>query len=76
VNLFYFPSMMLAVFGLWRARRNPMIIAMWTTCLYLTLLAAASWGSTRFRYGVEPFLAIFAAHGFLEAKRSLSLRSR
>jgi 4-amino-4-deoxy-L-arabinose transferase-like glycosyltransferase len=76
VNLFYFPAMMLAVFGLWRARRNPMIIAMWTTCLYLTLLAAASWGSTRFRYGVEPFLAIFAAHGFLEAKRSLSLRSR
>jgi hypothetical protein len=76
VNLLYFPAMLLAIFGLWRARHNSMIIAIWTTCLYLTMLAAASWGSTRFRYGVEPFLAIFAAHGLLEAKRSLSLRFR
>jgi 4-amino-4-deoxy-L-arabinose transferase-like glycosyltransferase len=71
VNLFYLPAMLLAVFGLWHARHNSMVIAMWTTCLYLTMLAAASWGSTRFRYGVEPFLAIFAAHGFLEAQKSL-----
>jgi 4-amino-4-deoxy-L-arabinose transferase-like glycosyltransferase len=69
VNLFYFPAMLLAAFGLWKARHNPAIIPLWTVCLYLTLLAALSWGGTRFRYGVEPFLAIFAAYGLLEVKR-------
>jgi hypothetical protein len=48
------------------------MIPLWTVCLYLRLLAALSWGGTRFRYGVEPFLAIFAAHGLLEVKRLAS----
>ena len=69
VNLFYFPAMLLAAFGLWKSRANPAIIPLWTVCLYLTGLAALSWGGTRFRYGVEPFLAIFAAYGLLEVKR-------
>ena len=69
VNLFYFPAMLLAAFGLWRARYNSAIVPLWTVFLYITLLAAISWGGTRFRYPVEPFLAVFAAHGLLEARK-------
>jgi hypothetical protein len=76
VNLFYFPAMLLAALGLWRARHEPAIVPLWTTCLYLTLLAAVSWGGTRFRYGVEPFLAIFAAHGLLDVHKFSSVRLR
>ena len=57
VNLFYLPAMVLAAFGLWRARYNSTIVPLWTVFLYLTLLAAISWGGTRFRYPVEPFLS-------------------
>jgi len=76
VNLFYFPAMLLAAFGLWRARQNPAIVPLWTTCLYLTLLAVVSWGGTRIRYPVEPFLAIFAAYGLLEVYKFPSARLR
>ena len=61
--------MVLAAFGLWRARYNSTIVPLWTIFLYLTLLAAISWGGTRFRYPVEPFLAVFAAHGLLEVRK-------
>ena len=71
VNVFYFPAMVLAAFGLWRARHNPVIVPLWATCLYFTLLASISWGGTRFRYGVEPFLAVLAAHGLLEVRKLL-----
>jgi hypothetical protein len=74
VNLFYFPAMLLAAFGLWRARLNPAIIPLWATCLYLTLLAAVSWGGTRMRYPAEPFLCIFAAHGLFEVYKIFSTR--
>jgi 4-amino-4-deoxy-L-arabinose transferase-like glycosyltransferase len=76
VNLFYFPAMLLAALGLWKARHNPAIVALWTTFLYLTLLAAFSWGGTRMRYPVEPFLAVFAAHGLLEVHKFSSVRLR
>ena len=76
VNLFYFPSMLLAAFGLWRARHNLAIVPLWTTFLYVTLLAAVSWGGTRIRYPVEPFLAIFAAYGLLEVLKFSSARFR
>ena len=66
VNVFYFPAMLLAAFGLWRARRNPAMVPLWTIFVYMTLLVAISWGGTRFRYPVEPFLAVFAAHGLFE----------
>jgi hypothetical protein len=66
VNLFYFPAMLLAALGLWRARHNLALVPLWTTLLYLTLLTAVSWGGTRIRYPVEPFLAVFAAYGLLE----------
>jgi 4-amino-4-deoxy-L-arabinose transferase-like glycosyltransferase len=74
VNLFYFPAMLLAAFGLWKARGNPAIIPLWATCLYLTLLAAVSWGGTRMRYPAEPFLCIFAAHGLFEMYKLFSAR--
>jgi 4-amino-4-deoxy-L-arabinose transferase-like glycosyltransferase len=76
VNLLYFPAMLLAALGLWMARRNPAMVPLWATCLYLTLLAAASWGGTRIRYPVEPFLAVFAAYGFLEVLTFSSVRLR
>lgn len=72
VNLLYFPSMLLAAFGLWRARHNPAIVPLWTTFLYVTLLSALSWGGTRLRYPVEPFLAVFAAHGLFEIYKFFS----
>jgi 4-amino-4-deoxy-L-arabinose transferase-like glycosyltransferase len=76
VNVFYFPAMLLAALGLWKARHNPAMVPLWTTCLYLTLLAAVSWGGTRIRYPIEPFLAIFAAHGLLEMLKFSSVRLR
>jgi hypothetical protein len=76
VNLFYFPAMLLAALGLWMTRRTPATVPLWTTLLYLTLLAAASWGGTRIRYPVEPFLAVFAAYGFLEVLKFSSVRLR
>jgi hypothetical protein len=68
--------MLLAALGLWRARRIPAMVPLWATCLYLTLLAAASWGGTRIRYPVEPFLAVFAAYGFVEVLKFSSVRRR
>jgi 4-amino-4-deoxy-L-arabinose transferase-like glycosyltransferase len=76
VNFFDFPVMLLAAFGLYRARHNPATAPLWATCLYLTLLAAVSWGGTRFRYGAEPFLAVFAAHGLLEVHKFSFTRLR
>ena len=64
-NLLYFPVVLLAGAGLWRARDAASIIPLVAPCLYATLLAAISWGGTRFRYGVEPILAAFAAYGLL-----------
>ena len=76
VNLLYFPAMLLAALGLWKARHNPAIVPLWTTFLYLTLLAAVSWGGTRIRYPFEPFLAVFAAYGLLEVLKFSAVRLR
>jgi hypothetical protein len=65
VNLFYFPAMLLTAFGLWKSRSIPAMVPLWATCVYLTLIAAVSWGGTRIRYPVEPFLAVFAAYGLV-----------
>jgi dolichyl-phosphate-mannose-protein mannosyltransferase len=68
VNVFYLPLMLLAIVGLVRSARNPDVVPALATCLYMTLLAAISWGGTRFRYGLEPLLVGFAAHELLSLR--------
>lgn len=73
INVFYFPVVLLGVFGSWRARRKALIVPTLALCSYMTLLAAVSWGGTRFRYAAEPFLAVLAAYGLMEIVRLHSL---
>jgi 4-amino-4-deoxy-L-arabinose transferase-like glycosyltransferase len=71
-NVLYFPFMLLALFGL---RKSPFkkAVPLLVPCGYATLLAAVSWGGTRFRYGLEPILACFAGYGLIELGKQLGL---
>jgi 4-amino-4-deoxy-L-arabinose transferase-like glycosyltransferase len=68
VNIIYFPMMSLALFGVLKSRLA-VIVPLLVPCLYATLLAAVSWGGTRFRYGLEPIIACFAGYGLAEVSR-------
>ena len=74
-NLLYFPLIPLAAVGLWRARHSASIIPLLSPCLYATLLAAISWGGTRFRYGLEPILAVFGAYGLVQIAQRFGIFS-
>jgi 4-amino-4-deoxy-L-arabinose transferase-like glycosyltransferase len=76
INAFYLPLVLLGVFGTWKARRSAFVVVTLALCSYMTLLAAASWGGTRFRYAAEPFVAVLAAYGLMELVRLHSLSSR
>lgn len=76
VNDFYFPAMLLAALGLWRARHNPALVSLWTTCPATDSARCHLLGEHRIRYPIGPFLAIFAAHGLLEMLKFSSVRLR
>ncbi len=70
VNVFYLGFMLLAAIGFLKSWRDPRIVPFVTAFLYMSVLAAAAWGGTRFRYGVEPVLAGFAGYAFIEFSKS------
>jgi len=71
VNVWYLGFMVLTSIGLIKSWRDPRVDPFLALFLYMTVLAAAAWGGTRFRYGAEPIFAALAGYGWFEATARL-----
>lgn len=73
LSIVFLPVMLVAGFGVLMLLRSGSAIVyralpLWMTALYCTAISAAVWGSTRFRFPLEPMLAAVAGFGFVSIR--------
>jgi 4-amino-4-deoxy-L-arabinose transferase-like glycosyltransferase len=79
INLLYTPAFLLGLFALFKTLASDsgsrrMVMPVVVYFCYMSLISMAVWGSTRFRYPLEPFIAVFTAVGILQVYEAVSDR--